>query len=55
MGLFLNKKCVKQDGGSHFKQLALILGRILHYFTTFDQCFKGRQFWWRLVINAMQL
>ncbi len=54
MGLFWIK-WVKQDGGSDFKQLALILGRILHYFTKFDQCFNGRQFWWRLVIKTRQM
>ncbi len=36
-----------------FKQLVLILGRILHFFTMFGQCFNGHQFWWRLVINAI--
>ncbi len=41
--IFLKKE-VKQNGGFLLRVVALILGRFLHYFAVFNQCFNERHF-----------
>jgi hypothetical protein len=50
--IFLKKE-VKQNGGFLLQVVALILGRFLHYFTVFDQCFNGRQFLMEISVNRI--
>ena len=44
---------MKQNGGFLLQVVALILGRFLHYFTVFNQCFNERHFLMEISVNRI--